>query len=173
MSTIFISHSANPIDRELLNYLQQRFSDKGFETYFSGLNEGFIINEGVKQAISQSDLVLVFLSKSAANSAYVQQEINMAVSLNKPFLIIKERGVELRGWMRERTAIEFDPQNTSPFVNKFNIWLNNIYNSSKGVENTGKMRQSERNLLIGLGITAGALLLGALFGNAGNNDEDE
>ena len=163
MLKIFISHSMAKRDAKVLTYLNKKIRTFGFQPYFAehSLSTVNTITEKIKKEIALTNLVLVFLSKSAVQSQFVQQEVGLAEANDKPLLIIKEKGVKMKGVLYGRDSIELDYLNSKEFTSKFNNWLRKTHSSVKRQKLLAKKRKEQNNKLAAAAILVGLLIWGA------------
>ncbi len=83
---IFVSHSAADID--LVNTIRAHAEGIGVETYFYERDSqaGRKVSAKLREAIRRSDAVLAVFTDASAGSAYLHQEIGVAIGLGKPVL---------------------------------------------------------------------------------------
>lgn len=107
---VFLSHSSRDA-RAVLMFRDQAVA-VGMDVYLAehDVQPGESLADKVRDAIRRSDAVVVLLTKSGAASAYVQQEIGVAVDAGKPVIPIVETGVSSLAMLEGREYISFDPK---------------------------------------------------------------
>jgi hypothetical protein len=107
---IFISHSA--IDRPWVEWIEQNARGVGIHAYLfeHDPQPGTYISTKVKQQIAECDAVVVLLTASSAQSAYVQQEIGFAEASGKLIIPLMQQGLDPRclAMLAGREYIPFD-----------------------------------------------------------------
>jgi len=73
----------------------------------------------LKGRLANSDLMLVFLTESAANNHWVNQELGYATAKGVPILPVVEDDAYQRGYSKEIESVEFEPD--SPEITVFNL----------------------------------------------------
>jgi hypothetical protein len=84
---LFISHSNK--DRDWVDQVQKRIEAGGAQAYLAEYDRsgvGHVLNDRLKQAIADSDAVVVLLTANAATSPIVREEIGYALGLSKPIV---------------------------------------------------------------------------------------
>jgi nucleoside 2-deoxyribosyltransferase len=93
--------------------LEPRFRDQaaaaGMEVYLAehDVQPGESLAEKVRKAIRRSDAVVVLLTKSGAASAYVHQEVGVAIEAGKPVIPIVETGVSVNSCKGRKLRFAF------------------------------------------------------------------
>ena len=92
---IFVSHSIR--DEYLIRNLQKDLDKYGFEIIIGEdkSEPGSLLEEKFKRLIQSSTLFLALITESALRSKWVNLETNYAVSINKPFILLKEKSVNI------------------------------------------------------------------------------
>jgi len=105
----FLSHSVSPTDRPLLDHVESQCATLGIDLYLAEREFApSSLTEKIREAIGDSDCVIVLLTTSGASSSWVNQEIAIANELAKPIVPLLEEGVDPPGLIRERDQIRFD-----------------------------------------------------------------
>ena len=131
---IFISHSIE--DMELVHYFKSMLSQKGLETYVavSEPEPGRKITDKITNHIKSSSHVLLLLTKKAAESSWVQNEIGIAVSMKKTIIPIIEAGVKIPSIIKDIEYVTFDSENPNECIIKISEYLFNLKTSSDEVK---------------------------------------
>lgn len=108
--SIFISHCMADEDAPIVRALEERLRGRGIEPYLAERDPqpGEPLSSKVLQRIKDSDLVAVFWTRGGASSAWVNQELGVALSEGKRVVPIIERGVSPRGMLEGLERVEFD-----------------------------------------------------------------
>ncbi|MDO8363918.1 MAG: toll/interleukin-1 receptor domain-containing protein [Actinomycetota bacterium] len=82
-TTIFFSHSSK--DAVWVEHLRQQALASGVEVYLAehDVSPGVLLSDKVRAQIERSDAMLVLLTQNSWQSAYVQQEIGLALQAKK------------------------------------------------------------------------------------------
>lgn len=90
---VFLSHSSG--DPGAVHMFRDQAAATGMDVYLAehDFQPGESLAEKVRRAIRRSDAVVVLLTKSGAASAYVHQEVGVAIEAGKPLIPIVETGV--------------------------------------------------------------------------------
>jgi len=108
---VFLSHSAG--DQSLVGDLREVAKRIGCDLYVytDDPQAGRNLADKVKERIEASDVVIVLLTNLSASSGAVQQEVGLALALNKPIIPVKAKGLNHRtlGFLLDREWIELDP----------------------------------------------------------------
>lgn len=109
--TIFFSHSTN--DAGIVRQLERSLDNEGVDVTIAEdkLEPGVILDQKFHRLIDESKLVLALLTENGARSDWVIKEVNYALQINKPCILLKEEHVQLN---TNREWVEFsryDPPN--------------------------------------------------------------
>lgn len=91
--TVFLSHSMQ--DQYLVRELAKKLDENGVNVLMpeEQIQSGENIQNAITRMINSSNVFLALITESAASSSYVRQEIEYAVSINKPRILLKENSV--------------------------------------------------------------------------------
>jgi hypothetical protein len=91
-TTIFFSHSSK--DATWVDHLSRQARASGVETYLAehDVSPGVQLSDKVRRNIEDSDAVLVLITENSWQSAYVQQEIGLALQAGKLVIPIVSTG---------------------------------------------------------------------------------
>ena len=94
--TLFLSHSVKDI--QLVYELEERLDKFGIQTVIGEDNTepGKLLETKFKEQINSSTFFLALLTDDAARSDWVNTEINHAISINKPRILLKERDLSIK-----------------------------------------------------------------------------
>ncbi len=137
---------------------------------------GTLLAKKVQAAIRRSHTVIVLITTTSINSAYVQQEIGIAHECRKPIIPIVEKGVDTRqlGILQGVEYLELDldaPAGTmakmtaslQPMVlNQLSVNLN-----VTSISQSTKIDPSTAFMLVGLGVLVGVLIAATLSEGSG------
>src|SRR5207237_2217780 len=109
--SVFVSHSVADEDLPYLKELENRSRAIGIELYLAERSPqpGTRLSEKVRTNIARTDLVLALLTRQGVASAWVNQEIGLALSQNKRVLPVLETGVKPPGVIAELEYVRLDP----------------------------------------------------------------
>jgi len=110
---VFISHSMNKADREVLDELASKAKSVGIDCYLAEVDNqaGESLPEKLHKAIKSCHAFVVFLTTHGVSSHYVNQEIGVAYECGKPVIPIVEKGVRAEGFLVDKECIPFDRSN--------------------------------------------------------------
>lgn len=102
---VFVSHSVQ--DMSLVNQLYNTLDNYGIESIIAEnvVAPGAILPEKFAALIQQSSLVLGLLTHSSIRSGWVHSEINYAIQIGKPRILLRDKA--LRGLATELDHIEW------------------------------------------------------------------
>jgi hypothetical protein len=105
---IFLSYPRE--DLWLAYKIQKILAEVGIYVYLAELfpEPGATLWEKIKRMIQRSDIVIVLWTKNAQNSAFLNQELGYAESLNKLIIPLAERGTTAEGLLAGREYIPFE-----------------------------------------------------------------
>ena len=108
---VFVSHSVAEEDLPYLKELENRSRAIGIELYLAERSPqpGTPLSAKVRANIARTDLVLALLTRQGVASAWVNQEIGLALSQNKRVLPVLEAGVKPPGVIAEMEYVRLDP----------------------------------------------------------------
>lgn len=147
---IFLSHSIQ--DEYLVRELQNKLDVEGIDVLIGEdeVNPGTYLPEKFKQMIDSCNIFIAVLTNSAIESKWVQWEIDYAIKVNKPRILLKDQLVQLD---TNYEWTEFSASESSDIILKKIMDALNKVNQTSG---TGNIIGG----LIGVGFLAA--LLGAL-----------
>ncbi len=149
--TVFFSHSTEDI--ALVRQLEASLDNAGIVVTIGEdvISPGIVLGEKFERLIRESNLVLGFLTESGARSDWVIKEVNYALQIGKPHILLKEKSVQID---TDREWVEFS-RDQSPDA----IFLT-IMNRISVVQNNVTAQANAVGAIIGAGILV--FLLGAL-----------
>jgi len=152
---IFISHSG--ADRQWVEQIDVIAKNSGIDAYFyeHDPQPGKYIAEKVKQAIRDSDSLVVLLTHNSQFSPYVQQEIGFAEAIRKLIIPLVQPGIPERSlaMLEGREYIPFGFYNPQGALLKLLSYLQQQLRLKKAKVN-------EQTILIILGLFFLALMFG-------------
>ncbi len=137
--TVFVSRGLRIEDRAIGDPIGQMVKEWGFETVTVGIETKVPeeqVPSQVKEKISRADAVLAIATPRYMDALtgvwrtleWIHDEVGIAFGINKPLLILKDRGVSVGGLpsylgeLKQAPLIEFDPDN----LNELRIGLSAI-----------------------------------------------
>lgn len=124
----FLSHSSG--DAALVNALRKNVAGLGIEIYLAehDVRPGIELSTKIQREIEKSDAVIVLLTHSGADSAYVQQEIGYAFRSRNPVIALVERGLSPKklAMVNGKEYIELDPDHPDAALEKTRIYLEKL-----------------------------------------------
>lgn len=111
--SVFLSHSMTPEDEPFVRTIVEQLRILNIQCYIAEHDGQFgqSLAAKVELALRNCDCLLALLTMGGSQSSYVNQEIGLAVGLNKPIIPIVEKGVDLRGFKAGVEWVEFDRKN--------------------------------------------------------------
>jgi hypothetical protein len=108
--SVFVSHSMRPHDLPLLRGVCDHLSEHGITYYLAERDWRFgeVLPARVENEIKRSDCVIGFLMTGGKASAYVNQEITVAMAAKKPVIPVLEKGADLTGFRVGLDYVELD-----------------------------------------------------------------
>jgi len=164
MLKVFISFSG--ADAPLVNRLQAiAGAMPGIEVYRfdHDARPGIQLAEKVKRAIRAAHVVVVLLTKTARDSAWVQQEIGIAEQASKLIVPIVERSVDVPGVLQGREYVELDTNDPAGAFQRAAKYLGRI---------DARMRAAAKRVADRKAVIAGVtLLVGSIIAIAAGADD--
>jgi hypothetical protein len=108
--SVFVSHSMRPHDLPLLRGVCDHLSHHGITYYLAERDWRFgeVLPARVENEIKRCDCVIGFLTTGGTASAYVNQELTVAMTAKKPVIPVLERGADVTGFRVGLDYIELD-----------------------------------------------------------------
>lgn len=148
---IFLSHSS--ADRNWVNWIADNAKNIGTDVYLYEYypRPGTLISEKIKQAIRDSDALVVLLTYNSQFSPYVQQEIVFAEGEGKLVIPLVQPGIPRQSlaMLEGREYISFDFNNPERALSELLNYLHQLKTA----------KENEQAVLMGIG----ALILLALL----------
>ena len=124
----FLSHSSG--DAELVRALRTSVMGLGIEIYLAehDVRPGKELSTKVQREIGPCDAVIVLLTSSGADSAYVQQEIGYALKSRNPVIPLVERGLPSHklAMLNGKEYIELNPDDPNEALQKASAYLEKL-----------------------------------------------
>lgn len=100
--SIFLSHSTEDI--RLVRDLETKLDNEGVQVKIAEdrLEPGILLMEKFQRMITESTMLLALLTEGGVRSQWVLEEVNYASKVNKPMILLKEKGVQIsspREWV--------------------------------------------------------------------------
>lgn len=172
---VFLSHSVD--DRDHVTLVQRQIEALGIDVYLAEHDPkpGTSIAAKIDEALRRSHAVVVLITATSINSAYVQQEVGLARAYGKPIVPIVEKGVDKSrlGMLGEVEYLELDLSQPADALAKVSASLQPLVLAQVSAVNvsltvTPTMPSAENQLLlIGLGLLLGLLIASWAFGQPG------
>jgi hypothetical protein len=109
---VFIAHSEADEDKPIIYRCVDWLKTNNIGYYLAELSfEPKPLPSKIENAIRASDCVLVLQTQKGALSSWVQHEAAMARTLKKPTIILVEKGVEVKGLLRDIEYIVLERSN--------------------------------------------------------------
>ena len=107
---VFVSHSMRPHDLPLLRGVCDHLSHHGITYYLAERDWRFgeMLPARVENEIKRCDCLIGFLTNGGKSSAYVNQEIGVAMAAKKPVMAVLEKGTDVAGFRVGLDYIELD-----------------------------------------------------------------
>lgn len=120
---VFISHSNNSLDRDRVGSLERWLLNIGIMPLVArrAFQPQQVVAK-VQSMIDEADAVIVFLTKSAAASGFVNQEIGYSHN-KKPIVMLRDLGVSMTGFVYGMDAIELRLKGLPEEVERLRSWL--------------------------------------------------
>lgn len=178
---IFVSHAIK--DSKLINDLKSNLEPHGLELLIAEHHPDIkysTITEKIENMIKSSNVALFLLTKNGFNSNFVQQEIGYIRSSKIPHLQVVEKGIEkkITGFIYGKGYIEYSPDDPNKTIFQIKDTLLKYWDDenerkrkidykNKKIRQIKRMEQErkDKQLSVGIGIIAGALIIGLLNSN--------
>jgi len=149
---VFLSHSSG--DAEVVNMFRNQAVAAGVEVYLAehDVQAGESLAMKVRSAIRRSDAIVVLLTKSGAASAYVHQEVGVAVEAGKPVIPIVETGVSSLAMLGGIEYISFDPAHPEGAIRDLTSLLTRLAEQMRREDEARARRQPQMEMLVLLGL---------------------
>lgn len=115
-------------DRSILDDLKKRMP-KGVSLFVAEWKRspGRPLKEKISEALSDCDLMLAVLTEDGARSQWVNQEIGVAHGLGKDIIPIKEKGVDIKGFVEGLEWITLDRFNPEVALERTSLYLKDLH----------------------------------------------
>ncbi len=149
---VFLSHSSG--DAEAVAVFRDQAAAAGMEVYLAehDVRPGESLAGKVQQGIRSSDAVVVLLTTAGATSAYVHQEVGVAVAAGKPLVPIVENGVENLAMLEGVEYVSFDRDHPESAIRDLTMSLTELAERKRADEARAVARQQQKEMLILLGL---------------------
>jgi hypothetical protein len=109
--SVFISHAVGPAEIPIVNHLVAALNGAGVNAYLAMYDRdpGNPLGSKVQDQIERSDIVLVILTKKGVESAWVNQEVGLAMGKGKRIIPFVEKGLTPEGLLHGVEYFPFDP----------------------------------------------------------------
>lgn len=170
---IFVSYAHE--DSDVVYPEIEWLKGQGFNVWFDeGINPGSRWSDELADALKSSSLFLYFASPQSVSSKHCQDEINLALDVDRPTIAVHIQETELTSGLQLRLsaqqAILKHGLTEQEYRNKLVTGIGSqVANANSGsiVNNTApvekKKREKKKSSLLGFGLIAGAILAGAVL----------
>lgn len=167
VTSIFFSHSSK--DAAWVEHLRQQAEASGVRTYLAehDVSPGLLLSDKVTSNIESSDAVLVLLTNNSWQSAYVQQEIGLALHAGKlviPIVTADAAHLDL-GLLAGVEYIALDPEAPQEALAKLSATLTTFARKREAAADRQASLQREaarrqlQFMVAGLAVVFGLLIL--------------
>lgn len=134
--------------------LRDQAAAAGMDVYLAehDVQPGQSLAEKIRLAILQSDAVVVLLTKAGAASAYVQQEIGVAVAAGKPLVPIVQDGPENLAMLDGVEYVSFDPEHPAVAIRDLTKFMTDLAERKRADQALALESQHRTEMLVLLGI---------------------
>ena len=155
---VFISHTNGPEDMTVVRKLARNLQLAGVKVYIAedDRQPGNYLAEKIKRNIMDSDWVIGLWTIDSSKSAYVNQELGFSEG-KKPYALLVQRGVPVKGFPEGREYILFDPNDPTLELTQMAKFI------QKCKFKKDEDAQAAQAFLVILLIVVGILLLSALL----------
>lgn len=145
---VFLSHSSG--DAEAVDMFRGQAAAAGMEVYLAehDVQPGESLAEKVQKAIRRSDAIVVLLTKSGAASAYVHQEVGVAIEAGKPVIPIVEKGVSNLAMLGGIEYVSFDTAHPEGAIRDLTKFLTGLANRMRQDEVRARQQQQVEMLVL-------------------------
>ncbi len=144
---VFLSHSGG--DAEVASMFRNQAAAAGMEVYLAehDVQPGGSLAGKIRTAIRQSDAIVVLLTKSGAASAYVHQEIGVAIEAGRLVIPIVERGVSTLAMLGGIEYISLDTAHPEGAIRDLTRFLTGLAEKMRHDEVLAR-RQQQKEMLV-------------------------
>lgn len=145
---VFLSHSSG--DAEAVTMFREQAAAAGMTVYLAehDVQPGESLAEKVRKAIRESDAMVVLLTNAGAASAYVHQEIGVAVEASKTVVPIVEAGVENLAMLGGVEYISFDPARPAGAIRDLTTFFTGLAERARQKEARARQQQQVEMLVL-------------------------
>jgi len=157
---IFVSHSMNPKNMELIKSLEQQIPEN-IELYVAGRDKkpGHELKHKIKENLKTSDIVLALLTKGGENNDWVHQEIGSANMANIPIIPVKEKGVKIKGFTEGLEWIPLDMKSKDEAIIAVKEELAKRYDDKVARIRAKEAEEFRNMMIVVLGLIAVAIIV--------------
>jgi hypothetical protein len=122
---VFVSHSMRPDDLKIVYDAAQQLQTTGIHCYFAerDVRPGGPLPAKIAEAIEDSNSVVAFLTEGGTASAFVNQEVGLALGRLKPIVPVVEKGLLAPGFLAGVEFIELDRSDPQPAIQRLTAYL--------------------------------------------------
>lgn len=174
---MFLSHAT--ADTAYVELVKTQMEALGVSVYLAENDPkpGVVLASKVEEAIERSHVVVVLITTTSVASTYVNQEVGMARTYQKPIVPIVEKGIDTRrmGVLQGLEHLELDPERPAEAMANMTAALQPLVlkqipvNVSMVTVNQTSIDFPTALLLVGLGLLLGALIYASLSSGGGQS----
>lgn len=164
---VFLSHAK--ADSDHVSLVARQIEALGIKVYLAEHDSmpGTSLAQKVEDAITRCHAVVVLITTTSINSAFVQQEVGIAHSRNKPIIPIVESGIDIRklGILQGVEYLELDLAHPSETMAKITASLQSLVTKqllAMNVTPSGNQPSidtAQALMLIGVGVLVGLFVV--------------
>ncbi|MBA3826772.1 MAG: TIR domain-containing protein, partial [Ktedonobacterales bacterium] len=123
---LFVSHST--LDNAWCRPMVNALTALGYDVWFDEqqLQGGMNWVQNIAQSLQQHDIVIVIMTPASWASAWVQEEINLAIATQKPIIPVRLKPTDVSGFLLTRQWIDAVDQESVPIARKIVGLLNQV-----------------------------------------------
>jgi len=134
---VFISHTEAEEDKPIIDRCVDWLKANDISYYLAELSLNPIpLTDKIEKAIRAADSVLIVQTQKGAMSTWVQQEAAIARTLKKPVIVLVEKGVKVKGVLRDIAHVVFDRFDVDKAFSKVTDYFINARNTKEASERT-------------------------------------
>lgn len=156
--TLFLSHSTNDI--ALVRQLENAFDKEGIRVIIAEdiTEPGSQLEEKFKRLIRKSNMLIALITEDGVRSEWVKMEVDYAMQINKPAILLRERTLNFRSRYEWVTFSKADPVDVTAETIK------------SAIESVQRRGNNDAIALIGVGLISLALLVLLSSGGRGSSN---
>lgn len=153
---VFIAHTEAEEDKPIVDRCIDWLEANNIEYYLAelSLEPDKPLPVKIENAIKTSDCVLLIQTKRGALSTWVQQEAALSRAFTKPTIILLEKGVKVKGLLRDYGYLTLDRSNPDDALQKITDYFVNTKTSKEISETMGAIILGGLALMFIIGLVA-------------------